>query len=67
MILHQGDAIHVRTPGGGGFGAPGTREAELIKRDLLRGYYDVETLKDRFSVSINEDESISRAASQTGR
>jgi N-methylhydantoinase B len=50
VILQVGDAIEVRTPGGGGFGAPSTRRPDLIARDLKRGYYDEAQMKELFSV-----------------
>jgi N-methylhydantoinase B len=36
--LRAGDWIEVRTPGGGGYGAPGDREEALVSRDLVKGY-----------------------------
>jgi N-methylhydantoinase B len=54
VVLHEGDAIHVHTPGGGGFGAPAGRSLELIKRDAMREYYDRETLKNLYGVSADE-------------
>jgi N-methylhydantoinase B len=50
ILLRQGDSISVRTPGGGGFGDPSTRDRELILRDLRRGYYDHQLLKTRFGI-----------------
>ena len=38
-VLGPGDWLHVRTPGGGGYGPPEQRPAELIARDVRRGYY----------------------------
>ncbi len=38
-VLAPGDWVHVRTPGGGGYGKPAERETELIERDRRRGYY----------------------------
>ena len=36
------DTVHVRTPGGGGYGDPLTRDPELVRRDVARGYFTVE-------------------------
>src|SRR5262249_50267654 len=33
-----GDAITVRTPGGGGYGDPWQRDPALVARDVARGY-----------------------------
>jgi N-methylhydantoinase B len=38
--LSAGDAVQVRTPGGGGYGKPAERPREMIARDLRRGYFD---------------------------
>jgi N-methylhydantoinase B len=34
-----GDAISVRTPGGGGYGDPWQRDPALVARDVTRGYF----------------------------
>ena len=36
--LVAGDWINIRTPGGGGFGAPESRDKKLIEKDLIREY-----------------------------
>ncbi len=38
-LLHVGDRIQVRTPGGGGYGKAEDRAEEAVGRDLRRGYY----------------------------
>ena len=35
--LAQGQAVRLETPGGGGYGAPGTRDPELVARDVALG------------------------------
>ena len=37
--LEMGDTIQVRTPGGGGYGAPAERDKALVEADLARGYF----------------------------
>jgi N-methylhydantoinase B len=37
-VLHMGDTVLLRTPGGGGFGDPKDRPEDLIERDRIRGY-----------------------------
>jgi N-methylhydantoinase B len=37
--LQPGDSIVVRTPGGGGWGDPHTRDPALVRRDAARGYF----------------------------
>jgi N-methylhydantoinase B len=41
-VMHPGDWVQVRTPGGGGYGVPAERSAEAIARDLSRGYMTAE-------------------------
>ncbi|MBC7781675.1 MAG: hydantoinase B/oxoprolinase family protein [Proteobacteria bacterium] len=38
IILHTGDTVQMRTPGGGGFGEPARRSAAAIARDITLGY-----------------------------
>ncbi|MGX7704803.1 hydantoinase B/oxoprolinase family protein [Methylobacterium sp. Gmos1] len=47
IAIRAGDRVEVMTPGGGGYGAPETRDPALVARDLRRGYYradETETL-----------------------
>ena len=37
-LLQAGDIVTVRTPGGGGFGAPKERDKTAIAYDLQQGY-----------------------------
>ncbi len=37
--LCAGDRVHVRTPGGGGYGDPARRDAQAVARDVALGYY----------------------------
>jgi N-methylhydantoinase B len=54
VLLREGDSITVRTPGGGGFGDPSTRKPEMIARDLQRGYYDAQSIKQLFGVDVDQ-------------
>jgi N-methylhydantoinase B len=63
VILREGDWIDVRTPGGGGFGQPSSRQPELIERDLLRGYYDPPSIEERFGKTTSDTSAKRRAAS----
>jgi N-methylhydantoinase B len=47
-----GDAVHVRTPGGGGYGDPLTRDPELVRRDVARGYFTVGDAERDYGVAI---------------
>jgi N-methylhydantoinase B len=61
-----GDAVHVRTPGGGGYGDPLSRDPELVGRDVARGYLTVEdAARDYGVVLAGEPPAVDRDA--TGR
>jgi N-methylhydantoinase B len=53
--LVAGEAVHVRTPGGGGYGHPFRRPPALVLRDVRRGYYTVEEARRRFGVALTGD------------
>ncbi len=38
VVLHEGDELYYRAPGGAGFGPPGERDPELIAEDVREGY-----------------------------
>jgi len=38
MQVHAGEIVTVFTAGGGGYGAPGKREAAAVRRDVALGY-----------------------------
>ena len=37
-LLKAGDIVTVRTPGGGGFGAPKARDKAMLEEDVRQGY-----------------------------
>jgi len=41
--LTAGDRVHVRTPGGGGYGPAEYRDPKTVAQDVASGYYDEET------------------------
>jgi N-methylhydantoinase B len=43
ILIRAGDRVEVMTPGGGGFGDPAKRDPALVDRDVLRGYYTLDT------------------------
>jgi N-methylhydantoinase B len=59
--LRAGDRIEVMTPGGGGYGDPFEREPELVRRDVIRGYYVREKALDLFGVAIDAAGEIDHA------
>ena len=38
VVLHRGDELRYRTPGGGGFGDPGRRDGDALREDIREGY-----------------------------
>jgi N-methylhydantoinase B len=42
ILLHAGDRVRVRTPGGGGYGDPSARDAGAVAEDVRLGRYSAE-------------------------
>jgi N-methylhydantoinase B len=53
IVLQAGDVIRVRTPGGGGYGDPFTREPALVARDVRRGYFDAAEAAGQYGVVLD--------------
>ena len=51
----EGDAVRVRTPGGGGYGDPLTRDPAQVRRDVARGYITAEDAARDYAVVIAGD------------
>lgn len=52
IALNAGDRVHVRTPGGGGYGEPFERDPNLVLEDVRLGRYSVEEARELFGVVI---------------
>ena len=50
--MGAGDTVHVRTPGGGGYGDPLSRDPEMVRRDVARGYFTVEDAAHDYGVVL---------------
>lgn len=50
--FHSGDAFHLASPGGGGFGDPATRDPALVEDDLNDGLIDPDTARGVYFVVI---------------
>jgi len=50
--LHPGDRVHVRTPGGGGYGDPFARPPEAVRYDVAMGRYTSEQAAELFGVAV---------------
>ncbi|PSL17199.1 hydantoinase B/oxoprolinase family protein [Shimia abyssi] len=51
--LAAGDRVHVRTPGGGGYGNPFKRPAEAVLEDVRLGRYSHKQARDMFGVALS--------------
>ncbi|MDJ0628107.1 MAG: hydantoinase B/oxoprolinase family protein [Rhodobacter sp.] len=56
--LGPGDRVHVRTPGGGGYGDPSVRDRRAVKHDVEMGYYTADQAKDLFGVDLTGNDYI---------
>ena len=52
--LAPGDCVHLRSPGGGGFGSPLDRKIDAVERDLNRGLISLETAESVYSVVVSD-------------
>lgn len=52
IALEPGDRVRVRTPGGGGYGDPFTRDPAAVAEDVRLGRYDQEQARDLFGVVL---------------
>ncbi len=50
--LSPGDRVHVRTPGGGGYGDPFTRPPEAVRHDVEMGRYTTDQAAVLFGVAL---------------
>ena len=53
--LRRGDLLTVRTPGGGGWGAPAERERERVDRDVRSGLISPERARDVYGADPSAD------------
>jgi N-methylhydantoinase B len=51
--LQAGDRVRMSTGGGGGYGRADERPAELVKRDVIRGFVSVQSARDDYGVVID--------------
>ncbi len=51
--LQAGDRVHVRTPGGGGYGNPFERDPQRVLQDVLLGRISVSHAKSLYGVAIS--------------
>ena len=54
VLLHQGDELYYRAPGGAGFGPPGERDPALVRADVLEGYLSPQAAERDYGITIDE-------------
>jgi N-methylhydantoinase B len=67
IALEPGDTVEVRTPGGGGYGPPATRQTALVVQDVHRGYYTREEVREKFSVELTDAGELDSRATKSLR
>jgi N-methylhydantoinase B len=58
--LEPGDRVRMSTGGGGGYGDPRERPAELIQRDISRGFVSLENARNDYGVMIDAHGNVRR-------
>ena len=59
--MQVGDRVRMSTGGGGGYGDPKTRPAELVARDVIRGFVSIESARDDYGVVFDANGNAKRA------
>jgi N-methylhydantoinase B len=60
--IAKGQKVRLETPGGGGYGDPGTRDPEAVARDVRLGYVTHEKAVSDYRVAIAGDGTVDRSA-----
>jgi N-methylhydantoinase B len=59
VLLHEGDELYYRCPGGAGFGDPRARDPALVRDDVLEGYVSPAAAERDYGIRTQDgDESI---------
>jgi N-methylhydantoinase B len=58
--LEAGDSVSVRSPGGGGWGPPGARDAELVAADVRDGLLTREEAESVYGLVLEPDATLAR-------
>jgi N-methylhydantoinase B/oxoprolinase/acetone carboxylase alpha subunit len=51
--MKPGDTVTIDAPGGGGYGNPFERDAELVVNDVLEGYVSIEIARSEYGVAVD--------------
>jgi N-methylhydantoinase B len=58
VLLHQGDELYYRAPGGAGFGDPSGRDPALVREDVAEGYVSAEAAARDYKIPPDDEESL---------
>jgi N-methylhydantoinase B len=58
QFVPHGRKVIMAFPGGGGYGNPKDRAADLVKRDLARGYISAKVAREIYGIKQNEIDAI---------
>jgi N-methylhydantoinase B len=68
FTLHQGERLHVETPGGGGYGDPLERDPEVVRQDVSDRRVSLERAHQQYGVVLQEsDLTVDEPATQRTR
>ncbi len=65
--LPAGSRIRMQTPGGGGYGNPLERPAELVARDVRRGYISRQKAEDEYGAVFDASGGLDKKATNSRR
>lgn len=65
--LKAGDAVILRTGGGGGFGSPLERPAEVVANDVRQGYVSAHVARSAYQAAFAADGSVDVEATRASR
>ncbi len=58
IAMAPGDVVHVKTPGGGGWGDPFTRDPQAVADDVANGLYTPDEARALFGVALGADGAV---------
>ena len=58
QFVPHGNRVMMAFPGGAGYGNPKDRAADLVKRDLARGYISAKVAREIYGIKQNEIDAI---------
>lgn len=60
VLIRKGEVLSVQTAGGGGYGSPLERDAELVARDCAQGYISPEAARETFGVVLSQEGEVDK-------